>query len=352
MTNPIRFTMTQNNIALVINNRLLQFQAGTPQYSQIAGCILREEWDKIPDLITVAGALAAYLAASGGRFGVTESGTVTYDGEPVPTSITQRITSMATAGEDIGPMLAFYERLSKNPSRRSVQQLFDFLGHMGIPIQPDGTFVAYKGVREDLLDQHSGTILNEPGRTITMPRNQISDDPDVPCHEGLHVGALTYARSFAARTVACRIDPEHVVCVPRDYSFQKMRVCQYTVVGHYIADSDEELLPSTVATVAPSDDTDDDEEWGGDAEYETGETEVVLATPEAPAPIALTSKPTAPRAASFNRMSPSKLMEQKMDDLRSYAAKHLKIVGVGHMPGGKTKLVSRIMRARRKRSRK
>ena len=53
----------------------------------------------------------------------------------------------------------------------------------------------------------------------------------------VHVGALAYAITFCSgggsRIVICEVDPENVVCVPYDCSQQKMRVCEYKVIGHH-----------------------------------------------------------------------------------------------------------------------
>ena len=103
---------------------------------------------------------------------------------------------MVTGGEDPQPLLRFYERLSRNPSWRSTQQLFDFLAHENLPIEPSGHFLAYKAVRRDYTDIYSGSVSNAIGQRPTMPRNQISDDADLACHVGFHVGALKYAQDF------------------------------------------------------------------------------------------------------------------------------------------------------------
>lgn len=261
--------------------------------------------------------------------------------------------------------------LHKNPSFRSRTQLFDFMKHIGIPIEPNGTFLAYKGVRNDYKDAHSGTVDNSPGTHHTMPRNLISDDPNQTCHFGFHVGALGYASTFSQRTVVVRVDPEHVVCVPNDYNGQKMRVCDYTVVGNYL--DIQTPMPSTTHQIDVE--TKEDHEWGGDVEEideadddeldEVDDAEARSAVDDEglvsvvdraveqstvkPTQVVLTSKPTGPKAATFNRMKPAKLMEQSIDDLRKYAGAHLKIVGASKLPGGKSALVSKILNARRRR---
>jgi len=333
----IPFTMTQEAITVILDGKTYTMAAGTPQYYAVRNCIFREDWSAISQHVSLTGALQQWL---GDKF-VVDGQTISYEGQLLPTSLAHRIWTMAAAGESPGPLFAFYERLSKNPSRRSVMQLWDFLAHAGIPLEPDGTFLAYKGVRYDFLDQHSGKFNNEPGAIHRMPRNQISDDPNQACHEGFHVGALEYAANFGARVVICRIDPEHVVCVPYDYSHQKMRVCEYTVVGNWVGDKDE-TMPST--TFVPDVEDANDAEWGGDVEDEDDEDAYRIKPL-----VVITSKPTKPKAATFARMNPGKLMAQSIDDLRKYASMHLKIVGASKLPGGKSALVSKILKVRKRR---
>jgi hypothetical protein len=113
-----------------------------------------------------------------------------------------------------------------------------------MPITTKGTFLAYKGIREDGKDVHSGTIDNSPGQTPTMPRRLVNDDPNQGCSQGLHVGAFEYASHWGPRVVLVEVDPADVVSVPADHSYQKCRACKYKV----LRDS-EGLLQDGVASV-------------------------------------------------------------------------------------------------------
>lgn len=342
----IPFTLTNENITIILDGKPVVIHAGSPQFHGLRDALFREDWAVVPTYASAAGALQQWL---GDKF-VVDGNAISYEGVPLPESLRERIWAMVRANESPGPLFRFYERLHKNPSFRSRTQLFSFLQHTGIPIEPDGTFLAYKGVKHDYTDGYTGKVDNSPGITNTMARHLISDDPDVACHYGYHVGALGYAGTFSNRTVICRVDPEHVVCVPRDYSAQKMRVCEYTVIGNHDGVTE---MPST--TFTPDVEEHDDPEWGGEVE---GEDQDEVENPDhnpddanEPKAVLTTKKPkpTGPRAASFNRMNPGKLMEQSIDDLRKYAAAHLKIIGASKLPGGKSALVSKILKVRRRR---
>jgi hypothetical protein len=159
-----------------------------------------------------------------------------FRGIPLRGGVGKDIIELARADKDPTRMMRFYERLSENPSWRSVEQTWGFLKKGEMSITRDGLIVAYKGVRADFRDKHSGTILNTPGSLIRVDRNKVSDDPTHACHFGLHVGNKSYASSFAGpggKMVLVAVDPKDIVCIPNDSSQKKMRCCEYRVLAEF-----------------------------------------------------------------------------------------------------------------------
>lgn len=318
MNHPPPYTITNESVTVVWEGQPHTVKKGSANFAALREACLKEDWDSVPKHLTVSFSLQSWAK---GKFTVSGD-LVFYDGSELPRELNSRILELAAAGEDPQPIFSFWERLNRNPSYRSVKQLWGFLQHKNIPLTEDGCFLAYKGVRSNYKDAHSNTFDNSPGAINEMPRNQISDDPNKACHEGFHVGALSYARSFSERVVVCKVDPEHVVCVPYDSNQEKMRVCRYEVVGNYGS-----ALPSTIhkadipeaRVVPPKKDTKDKKE-------------------KKPEKSAMWTK--------FNHMDVDKLLEQSLSDLRKYATNHLLIVGGGRIPGGKTALVQRIIEVR------
>ena len=345
-------------------------------------------WDTVKDALTIKAVVKTW---SNSLITISPDEEIAYKGKRLPKAITSRLLAMVAADEDVGPIVNFWMLLQENPSYRSVAQLWDFMSHSGIPLDKDGYLLAYKAVREDYRDIHSGTFVNKPGATLSMPRNEVSDDPNVPCHAGLHVGALSYVESFgndARRVLIVRVHPKDVVSVPNDYSSQKMRVCEYTVVGHYSG-----KLSDTVHTYDEDDDSSYDEDSTSD--------EVKMYTPAPPkAEDAMTKKElqaldkehadltntlrevtgggfrrpksaaTAPATTvSENKFAPTAvapttatgsydyvamdamsmltLATLSLDALRKYASSNLSIVGASKLAGGKPALLSRIEEVRR-----
>ena len=126
------------------------------------------------------------------------------------------------------------ENLMNNPSYRAVNELYGFLEKNSLPITPDGCFLAYKKVRNDYMDIHSGTFNNSVGYICEMERNQVDDNQNNTCSSGLHFCSKEYLNHFGSgdsRTMIVKINPADVVSIPTDYNNSKGRTCRYTVIG-------------------------------------------------------------------------------------------------------------------------
>ena len=397
----IPFTMSNESITIVWEGKTHTVSKGSPQFLALKQAIISENWDDIPKNLTVVGRLETWAKG----FFTIEGRVVKYKGESIPTSLTDRITKMATNNEDPTPLFKFWERLQKNPSFRSVEQLWPFLAQRGIPITEDGYFLAYKAVNSQSKDFHTRTVDNSVGVTNEMPRNKISDDPKLNCHDGFHVGAIEYAQNFGGtdrRIIICKVDPENVVCVPYDCSQQKMRVCKYTVVGHW---NGEHMPGTTIAKADVPDQSDEKEvcpdcdeedcvccdEYGDDTDIpeempteshgaqddpessvceECGNTipdndregrsginayhkESCSLHPNSQVPMekksmVLRVEKRKPNKgwASYDKRDMAGLMECSIEDLRQYAGKGLSITGASKIPGGKTALIAKILEVR------
>jgi hypothetical protein len=314
--NKVNFNITNDTITVIWKGKPVIVKKGQSNFAMLRNVLLNENGDAVERNLTAMKSLEDWAQ---GNFTV-NGDTVFYNGEALPEKLNKRIVEMATKGESPLPFFKFWENLKLNPSKRSVDQLWDFLNHAGIPLTEDGHFLAYKSVKENFLDHHSGTISNHPGTVVKMERNQISDDPQHPCHEGLHVGALGYVGSqygSDSNIVIVRVNPRDVVCVPYDHSFMKMRVCEYLVQGLYVA-------PLSSTTQKDEDD--------GEEEFDTDEKTVVEGVG---------------RKDKFDDMKSSELLAHTIAELRQYA-KRLKIVGASKIPGGKVKLIAEILKVRKR----
>ena len=193
-----------------------------------------------------------------------KDGSVFVDGETISSVVADRIINFLADGIDCLPIFKFITRLQLNPSKRAVDELYTFLEHKNLPYTESGTFLAYKAVRNDFTDKHTGKFFNGVGEVLSMPRNKVDDDKNVGCSYGFHAGTLKYASEFACgsdKMVLVEIDPADVVSIPTDCEFQKLRTCRYKVVAEYERPLDEHVYESRFST---ENDDDVDEEWDDD----------------------------------------------------------------------------------------
>lgn len=309
----MKFIATHDQITVLYKRQTHVVPSTAANYPLLLNALMCKDYAEAAQHLEIETSISAWSAAA---FTIQEN-RVLYLGKAVPESFGARILEMYRKGEDPAPLFAFYERLACNPSKRSVEQLWGFLQHLGIPIEPTGHFLAYKGIRADHKDCHSGTIDNHPGQVVSMPREAISDDPNYACHAGLHVGSEAHAKGYGSIMIICRVDPADVVCVPFDASAQKMRVCKYEVIGYHSG-----TLSSTVHKPEPSAESEDDIE---DQEHFEDDIE-----DEDDSPPDLTS------------MGPSAMMQQPYEVLVSFARNKLKMIG--ELPRSRAELVDKMFK--------
>lgn len=187
-----------------------------------------------------------------------------YKGERLDNHLSRHIVRLINSGGGYGPFVAFLENIALNPSPKSRMHLFTWLRGRDFSITGNGMILGYKGVQatpDNLsvmagvetvwVDQtpHRGHIPNPVGAVVRMDRALVNPDRDRGCSRGLHVGTWEYASGFGSRTLCVEVNPRHVVSVPRDWEFAKMRVEEYRVLGvgtarcadpYYAADGQDE----------------------------------------------------------------------------------------------------------------
>ena len=186
---------------------------------------------------------------------------LTYGDVKIPNGVVEKVKLMIREGFSLTPIANFMERLLKNPSFRVREQLFAFLEFGEVPITPEGTFLAYKAVRANFYDIHSGKFFNGVGAVVKMPRSEVDDDPNRTCSAGLHVCSFKYLPSFShadGHVMVCEVDPANVVSIPADYNNTKMRTCEYTVIsewtGYYEQRETDKHYLGTASVMSGTDD--------------------------------------------------------------------------------------------------
>ena len=193
-----------------------------------------------------------------------KDGNVYVSGEAISNLVASRILDFLAEGLDCVPMFKFITKLNLNPSSRAVNELYTFMEHKFLPVTVNGNFLAYKALRSDFTDVHSGRFDNNVDNVLEMPRNKVDDNKEVGCSYGFHAGTLEYARGFRpfdGKLVVVEINPADVVSIPTDCECQKLRTCKYKVVSEYEVPLEDLAYESRYTT---DDDDDVDREWDDD----------------------------------------------------------------------------------------
>lgn len=240
---------TGNTISFQANRKFHQANSSHPQFKQIVELCKQKKFDEAADLLDIKAVVATALGTSGAKL---VGSNVEYKGQIVNSLLARRIVDLHREGFTVEPLLHFLDNLMENPSKRAVDELYGFLEVSKLPITDDGHFVAYKSVRQDFTDHHTGTMSNAVGTVVKMERNKVDEDKDRTCSYGLHFAAHEYASNFGAsgRMVVLKINPRDVVAIPSDYNNQKGRACEYLVLEE-VPRSDTKLVGKAFVDTAP-----------------------------------------------------------------------------------------------------
>lgn len=222
----VNYILLPDSVTLSFDGKLLTIKSDDNRYSKIIEAIKDNKLELIPDLVDVS---KAFNSIEGVEL---IDGRIKLQGKFIPEVLSNRVLAFKDQNLPFEPLIKFSEKLLNNTSFNSRKMLYEFLEHNGHPITKNGNFIAYKKVKSDFTDIHTGKMDNSLGKVVEMPREDVDDNPDNTCSSGLHVAAYNYAKNFSSgHLVEVEINPEDVVAVPNDYNGEKMRVCKYKVVN-------------------------------------------------------------------------------------------------------------------------
>lgn len=232
-----------DSLTIVIDGRSSTINREThPKFDQVLDAIRSNDWDSVPDLVDLVSVIRDYTSENEDI--EVRDGDVYFQGKPFVNAISDRLLAMLEEDLPIEPLCNFLTNLKDNPSKRAVDELYGFLENNSLPLTPDGHFVAYKKVRSDYTDIHSGKFDNSLNSVCEMARNEVDEDKDRTCSSGLHFCSLSYLPNFGGvggtRVMLLKINPRDVVSIPSDYNNAKGRACRYEVIAEHTTDRVED----------------------------------------------------------------------------------------------------------------
>jgi len=265
-----------SNITVVIGTTPHTVSKSHIAYNKLLNAIKSGDWETVQDIIEPK---QVVLNFGQGNVSV-EGDKIFWKGREMHNALTKRMVAMIQEDFPVEPLVAFMENLMENPSKRAVNELYGFLEKNTLPITSDGCFLAYKKVRQDYFDWHSGTVLNKPAvymtdedsvileesagknnevevdvvddvTVVSMERNLVDDDQNRTCSTGLHFCSKDYLSVFGGeRIVILKINPRDVVSIPNDYNDSKGRCARYEIVDEIDKDKADEAFAKSVQEAA------------------------------------------------------------------------------------------------------
>ncbi len=262
-------TISDQAVTVFVDGHPRTFPSTHASFSDIKNAILNGDEDTVRVLSDVK---ANVTRVTRGRVNIFDN-EIQVDGRVVSGRLIDRILEMVRlGGVAIEGYIAFLDNLMENPSKRAVDELYLFIEACDLPITEDGHFLAYKRVRADYKDIHSGEFDNSVGASPSMPRNEVCEDRDTVCAEGLHFCSFNYLPNFVGsagnHVMVVKINPADVVSIPSDYNNAKGRAWQYEVVSELENWEGETITPWFTDEFAEEDEENVDDFDGEDFDGE------------------------------------------------------------------------------------
>lgn len=230
------------SITVVVNGEQFIVHADNKStYDEVWKLIQAKNYKDIPETIDRLAALTKKVAAQttlGGEIRVRDRRVYFVEKDGVEQRLLgyeiTKLLELVDQKVDIEPLKHFIVKVRQNPSEAVRARLYEFLEYGKMPLTEDGSFLAYKVVRGNYFDKHSGKFDNSIGKVVEMPREQVDDNDNRTCSTGLHACSQEYIQHFRSggdRLVVVKIDPADVVSIPVDYNNTKMRTAKYKVIG-------------------------------------------------------------------------------------------------------------------------
>ena len=231
LNNTLNFILGSDSLTVFVDGASYTINKQAKTYELVLQAVRSKDINVVRSAVNIKETIVSSLNSASTDVRI-EGASIFYKDREVTGLIASRVFEVIRLGLDVQPMVKFIENLMQNPSKHAVDELFGFLEACTLPITPDGHFLAYKRVREDYLDCHSGKIDNSVGSIPEMDRNAVDDDRNNTCSYGLHFCSFDYLKSFHGdRIVIVKVNPKDVVSIPKDYNNSKGRTCRYEVVG-------------------------------------------------------------------------------------------------------------------------
>jgi len=279
----IPYIVSDESATLIYEGKPYTLSASQPNFAPFKKALMSADFEAAINYLDIKTSIKEF---SDGELSI-KDGAVYYYSERLHGAVVDKLLELLESGMSTSaPFIKFIKNLLDNPSKSSVDELYDFLSYKSLPIDDEGYVIAYKGVAVDGWSKSGNTqttvlqgevnergqIMNRVGDTIEVMRRCVDDDRRNNCSHGLHVGSFDYAKSWAGggKLLMVRFNPADAVSVPQDCNCQKLRVSMYEIIEEIEIQDDAEITKPFygVYTNGNTEEDNDYNEDYSDEEYE------------------------------------------------------------------------------------
>jgi hypothetical protein len=236
----LSFTIGRASISIMIDGEFNTVDKSAHNYEALKTELQKPEGERDESLIkSLISTKKMIEAFSYGRVKITEDERVLFDGNEITNYLAARMLQILNEGFDVKPFAKFMERVYANPQDYTRDELYEWLEAADLPIMSDGRFIAFKKVKKNYTDCHTGRFDNSVGQVLVMDRKACDPNRNQDCSTGFHFCSAGYLTHFRGeRVMVLAIDPADVTAIPRDYNRTKGRTCKYEVIGELDSQSE------------------------------------------------------------------------------------------------------------------
>lgn len=238
MTNfpkPLGVLITERTISMIFMGKPHNITDSHVNFEVIKEKLLQKDYEGLENLVDIPATVAQKISTIPDTDLTIKDDVVMYKGYPINNVLSNKLLEEIRNGYDISGFARFVDNLMQNPSSTAINELYLFIQKASLPLTDDGHFLAYKKVRGDYKDIHSGQFDNSIGQVLEMPRNLVDDNRDITCSNGFHFCSYNYLPHFGTsvgnKVMVVKINPKDVVSIPSDYDDTKGRACRYEVIA-------------------------------------------------------------------------------------------------------------------------
>lgn len=227
----LSYSIGKDSITLFIDGELANVDSSHRNYSKLREELLKPDAEQDLERIKMLSSIQAMLKQFQGGVEISDSD-MKFEGKSVNGYIVDKILELIQEDGNVDPYVNFFLNLQNNPNKDVAGDLFKWCEHGKMPITPDGCIIAFKKVKADFTDCHTGKFDNSPGSILMMPREKCDGSRNNTCSTGFHFCSASYLGSFkGSKVVAVKVNPADVTAIPHDYNNAKGRCCRYEVVN-------------------------------------------------------------------------------------------------------------------------